>query len=166
MQPRVAIWGVVLARDHLAQRLEGRLLVHGVVPVRAGQARGRARASPFAQQRFVLTRGTLFLRSITRSSMQQALALALALVLVLAGGSPGVPSVVVYALDDQNDVGDAEITRKGDGGRGELCEESTWSTEESQRCGRMPSVAGRTLQLEQNSSSPPGKAGQSSVFEA
>jgi len=121
VSPRVAVGRLVFARHHLAQRLERRLGVVGVSAVGPGQAAAQRRAPAAVEQRFVLA----------GVGLDRVLALA-------AGGAGGaaparVDRVVVEALADEDEVGEAEVGGQHDGGRRERGEEGAC-------CGRAVSV--------------------------
>lgn len=119
MQPRVAVGRVVLARDDARQRVEVALAAPDrVPPVRAGEAQGLAAAAAAGagEEGFLLGFAVRDGRGVgvVRGGGREAAA-------ARAARPPaGVEGVVVGALGDEDEVGEAEVGGEGDGCRCEL----------------------------------------------
>jgi hypothetical protein len=124
VQPRVAIRGVILARDDARQRVEVALAGPDRVPaVRAGQAQGLAAAAAAAgEEGFFLGFAVRDGRGIgVMGGRRREAAAARA-----ARAAAGVEGVVVGALADEDYVSKAEVGGESDSCRGELRPEGAW----------------------------------------
>lgn len=119
VQPRVAVGRVVLARDDARQRVEVALAApHRVPPVRAGQAQRLAAAAAAAAGEEGLLLGFAVRDGrrvgVVRGRRREPAAAG------AARPAAGVEGVVVGALADEDEVGEAEVGGESDGGRREL----------------------------------------------